>query len=1223
MIETELKHKLRQSYKWDEWKSIFDFLFTKAEYFSEPSEIETTTGKVEHLRQMGIVKLDDGKNLALFEVEVVPNTRILRNRVELRNIAASYIDLAIIHGALVFYHAKGQDDYRLTFVAKQAQLTESGELLKSQTHPKRYTYILGKNEACTTATRRLLELRKRRGLLKLGDVTEAFSVERLNKEFFEKYKDHFEKFSKFLVESKYRRSVFGIGQDKDPEKNAELEKPIRDFAKKLLGRIVFLHFLQHKGWLGVPSSNEKWVGGDPGFIQNLFARFEPKRNFHSKCLTELFFETLNTKRKNDIFSITRSRVPYLNGGLFDDDLPRAREIDFPIDYFFELLDFFEQYNFTIDENDPDDNEVGIDPEMLGHIFENLLEENREKGAFYTPKEIVRYMCRESLAQYLQTHLGKHNAVEEFIRTGNIGDQNDKNNFIVKNARQIEELLDDVKICDPAIGSGAFPMGLLQEILKAKTSLDLTLDRAKAKKSIIQNSIYGVDVDNGAVDIARLRFWLALVVDEDEPRPLPNLDYKIMQGNSLLESYEGVDLRSLSNVELGGSFISAKKGQYELGSELSVKEPTLLFDEKSKKELYNLIGAYFDFEDKAHKRYPSKQFIKDQINERVEGRLLATFVLQKAHIENEIAETRAQIAANRIQAKDPEGIKRKKENYTEKLRKALAEKQKETENLNDIIAHLHELQDSVDKPYFLWHLWFKDVFDRGGFDIVVGNPPYRQLQKMGKDTDVLENAGYVTFTRTGDLYCLFYELGNKVLKPSGCLCFITSNKWMRAGYGTIMRKYLVETTNPRIVIDFGSIQVFAASTVDTNILVFKNERNESKMEGCRVNFDYRKGSSLDEYFESNKVELRDLDVGSWIVAAKSSFDIKQSVEKQGMPLSDWNVEINYGLKTGLNEAFVIDGETKVKLIEADERSAEVMRPLLRGKDVSKFYPEFKDYWLLFIPWHFPLHFQKEISGPSEKAEKLFAKTYPAVFNHLKNYQRQLSSRNKAEVGIRYEWYALQRWGANYWNDFEKPKIIYPNMTKYMGFAYDEKDHFYSNDKSFIMVGENLKYICAFLNSRLFRYCFSDNFPELQGGTRELRKVFFDKIPIKSVHKDQEKPFDVVVGYLAHLYNPSNPKINPYTENVKLAPVFEDMLNMMIYELYFGDHMKQADIDVLRFIDTDNVFKDIGVIKPEEEKKLVIEKAYSTLQEQDNPIRNRIISSNIKSPEIIRRINSATN
>ena len=254
----------------------------------------------------------------------------------------------------------------------------------------------------------------------------------------------------------------------------------------------------------------------------------------------MFFETLNTKRNDDIADSilgNNIKIPYLNGGLFDKDSIDKENIDFPYEYFADLMDFFSQYNFTIDENDPYDSEIGIDPEMLGHIFENLLEDNKNKGAFYTPKEIVQYMCRESLVEYLQTKLGEHKEIKDFIYTHNIGDRLDKNNFIVSNAKLIAKLLDDVKVCDPAIGSGAFPMGILNEIFHAKMALDLTLDRAEVKKNIIQNSIFGVDIEQGAVDIARLRFWLALVVDDDKPQPLPNLDYKIMCGNSLLNRFD--------------------------------------------------------------------------------------------------------------------------------------------------------------------------------------------------------------------------------------------------------------------------------------------------------------------------------------------------------------------------------------------------------------------------------------------------------------------------------------------------------------------------------------------------------------------------------------------------------------------------------------------------------------------------------------------------------------
>ena len=425
MKEKELKDILRRDFNFDKnWKPLFAMLFSKVQYFSNPSNPFSENAKVVSGKQTGVVKLDDGKQLAIFEVEVDDSIRIDKNRQGLREIAIKHIDQNITHGAFVFFYSKYQKDYRFSFIARWSELDlETGEFRKGETKPKRYTYLLGDNEACTTAAKRLLLLAAKRDTQPIGikDIIDAFSVESLNKEFFKTYKEHYERFWRFIAnpENGYREILL----DKTKEKPEQQEKPIRDFAKKLLGRIVFLHFLQKKGWMGCDARTAKWENGEKQFMQMLFSDFSDKAHFHSKCLTKLFFNTLNTRRNNDIFEIeglngklNGSRVPYLNGGLFDTDKPEAvLTIDFPEKYFTELLDFFEQYNFTIDENSPDDHEVGIDPEMLGHIFENLLEENREKGAFYTPKEVVQYMCKESLIQYLNNHFDESVNVALFIR----------------------------------------------------------------------------------------------------------------------------------------------------------------------------------------------------------------------------------------------------------------------------------------------------------------------------------------------------------------------------------------------------------------------------------------------------------------------------------------------------------------------------------------------------------------------------------------------------------------------------------------------------------------------------------------------------------------------------------------------------------------------------------------------------------------------------------------
>ena len=516
MNQAYLKNILSAKFDFDIWKDLLEKIFPKVEVFTSVAKIADS--HVKDGGQVGNIRLDDGRSLAIFRFEVSDNVQISRNRKSLRDIAAKYVDQGLIHGALVFYYSQNQDDYRLTFIAKQTYFNESGELVKKETAPKRYTFLLGKNEPCTTAASRLIELanKKNYGSIYLTDVTDAFSVERLNKEFFNGYKAQYKKFVDTLSDTKQHR----------------------DYVKKLLGRLVFLQFLQKKGWMGVPASNAKWEGGDKNYLSKLVDNYANNNRLLSDVLELLFFKTLNEKRNGDIADGKLGeniKIPYLNGGLFDKDKIDELDIDFPYSYFKDLMDFFSQYNFTIDENDPDDSEVGIDPEMLGHIFENLLEDNKDKGAFYTPKEIVQYMCRQSVIQYLKTHEPSElyaEPIEQLINNGVVNPILQSKNIAIR----FTQLLKEVKVCDPAIGSGAFPMGILYVLYHAIHHLHShaephgNFDSTQTKRDIIQNNIFGVDIEQGAVDIARLRFWLALVVDADKPQPLPNLDYKITCGN---------------------------------------------------------------------------------------------------------------------------------------------------------------------------------------------------------------------------------------------------------------------------------------------------------------------------------------------------------------------------------------------------------------------------------------------------------------------------------------------------------------------------------------------------------------------------------------------------------------------------------------------------------------------------------------------------------------------
>ena len=494
----------------------------------ERRQLAETTG-IRSIKQVGLMYVGV-EPLQIFDVTVSDRVMMERNRVNIQRLIRAVMDQFSCAFMLFHYEDDTRWDWRFTYCRKSGNKEES-------TDSKRYTFLLGPGQSCRTATDNFMALSDKRASLEIKDIEDAFNVEALSKEFFGKYKAQYEAFVNYMVDpANGMRQDFidtdfdhtGMAADKIRDRE---EKPIRDYVKKLLGRIVFLHFLQKKGWLGVPAGKE-WGEGDRDFMLKLFqnATERQKENFLDDILEDLFAEGLDRNRsdKDDLYDtevngIGKCRIPYLNGGLFERDDLDKKSSHFPAEYFDSLLTMLSQYNFTIDENDPNDAEVGVDPEMLGRIFENLLEDNKDKGAFYTPKEIVQYMCRESLIAYLQT------------------DQNEERK------EYIDQKLIDVKICDPAIGSGAFPMGLLRELFFCRSAIEPNIveNAANIKRHIIQNNIYGVDIERGAVDIARLRFWLSLIVDEKSPEALPNLDFKIMQGNSLLEQYKGADLSTMT------------------------------------------------------------------------------------------------------------------------------------------------------------------------------------------------------------------------------------------------------------------------------------------------------------------------------------------------------------------------------------------------------------------------------------------------------------------------------------------------------------------------------------------------------------------------------------------------------------------------------------------------------------------------------------------------------
>ena len=518
----------------------------------ERRQLAEATG-IRSIKQVGMVYVGV-EPLQIFDVTVSDRVMMERNRVNIQRLIRAVMDQFSCAFMLFHYEDDTRWDWRFTYCRKSGNKEET-------TDSKRYTFLLGPGQSCRTATDNFMALYDKRNSLEIKDIKEAFNVEALSKEFFGKYKAQYEEFVNYMVDpANGMRQHFidtdfdHTGMTADKIRDRE-EKPIRDYVKKLLGRIVFLHFLQKKGWLGVPAG-KKWGEGDRDFMLNIFknANENQKENFLDDILEDLFAEGLDRNRsdQDDLYDtkvegFRNCRIPYLNGGLFERDILDKNPCHFPASYFDGLLTMLSQYNFTIDENDPNDAEVGVDPEMLGRIFENLLEDNKDKGAFYTPKEIVQYMCRESLIAYLQTDIREEDkeCVRQFVTTHDA-------ELLGELKEYVDQKLCDVKICDPAIGSGAFPMGLLRELFFCRSAIEPNIveNAAIIKRHIIQNNIYGVDIERGAIDIARLRFWLSLIVDEKSPEALPNLDFKIMQGNSLLEQYNGVDLSTMTEKKVG-------------------------------------------------------------------------------------------------------------------------------------------------------------------------------------------------------------------------------------------------------------------------------------------------------------------------------------------------------------------------------------------------------------------------------------------------------------------------------------------------------------------------------------------------------------------------------------------------------------------------------------------------------------------------------------------------
>ncbi len=1005
----------------------------------------------------------NGERLDVLVVRLHKTSSLERARTMQRNFISWYLKqehAEPVEAALVAFYHDDAPDWRFSLVRLEYVFGETG-VEEKLTPARRYSYLVGPTEPTHTAEQQLLPfLLHDAANPTIDQLATAFQVETVSKQFFEAYKELFLRLVEAIEVTLQADDT--VAQD---FQRAGIQAP--GFAKKLLGQIVFLYFIQKKGWLGV-ALDKPWGTGPRNFLRRLFERSQAtgNGNFFNDSLEPLFYDALAIQRSGDRFTLDgyTVKIPFLNGGLFEPmggydwrhttlALPDAlfsNRKDERDDSATGILDVFDRYNFTVWEEEPLEKEVAVDPEMLGKVFENLLEvqDRKSKGAFYTPREIVHYMCQESLINYLDTAVNDdpdgavpRDALTTLVRWGGLALQQDaakeaglqKGDYVLPaavraHAALLDEALAGIKLCDPAIGSGAFPVGMLHEIVQARQALNLFTDKQPTaydlKRHAIQESIYGVDIDAGAVEIAKLRLWLSLVVDEeryDAIQPLPNLDYKIVQGNSL--------------------------GRVEKN----------LFNEALFADLDALKRRYFD---ETHPREKTK--------------------------------LRAQI-----------------------------------EQLIGLLTS--------GKRDFDFEIYFHEVFeDKGGFDVVIGNPPYVRQERLRALKPQFKANFPQVYAGTADLYVYFYAQGVHILHSHGSLAYISSNKFMRAGYGKKLRQFLGTKTALHTLIDFGDLPVFDATAYPTIVITRKAAPapDHALLALTVDSLDVLQNLPLVVHDLAWPIPQRSLRTEGWALVQPRVRALMKKLRSKGTALAefvDW--KIYYGIKTGYNQAFVIDEATRQRLIEADPRSAEVIKPWLRGRDIKRWRVDWCGLYVIYIrnggdagvthPW--------ENIRIETDARDLFRKTYPAIHDHLSQFEPAL--RKRQDQG-RF-WWELR--ACAYYEAFEKPKIVYPDIAKRPEFVFDFEGRYGGN--TLYIIPTNELFLLGVLNSPVVHFFYSKISSTVRGGYFRFIATYMSQIPIPNANSEQRETMESLVRQLLDARG-MGPQV----------AAWERELNEIVYRLY---------------------------------------------------------------------------
>ncbi len=901
-------------------------------------------------------------------------------------------------------------------------------------------------------------------------------------------------------------------------------------------------------------------------------------------LHELFFEVLalpEVDRSNDVREKYKN-IPYLNSSLFEltdyenhyitiDNLKDRLELPLykytvlkdnngkpltgklsTLNYLFRFLN---SYDFSSDVNKTvqSDNRDIINAAVLGLIFEKI--NGYKDGSYFTPGYITEYMCRETIRRAI---------IEKFNDQGwHCRDFTDLYNAITPlNIKEANEIVDSIRICDPAVGSGHFLVSALNEIIAIKSELGILVDETgkilknckinvendelvilydneffqyipndpdsqrvqetifKEKQKIIENCLFGVDINPKSVQITCLRLWIELLKNAYYKAP----DYKE------LETLPNIDI----NIKCGDSLISR----------FNLKDDTQNLTPADRKKIRLIINKYKDIVI-LYKSTTDKD--------------------TRHQLKNEIEKLKEQFS----QISDPQDpdFKKLKEkqnllnnlslqtniNFDESYAKAwrenvdkLANEVKELQKIYD------EKQNTIYQNAFEWRFEFPEVLnddgDYVGFDAVIGNPPYIQLQKAYNDTmkyaDLYKNMNYETFDRTGDIYCLFYERGIQIAKDNGILCYISSNKWMRAGYGEKLRNFFLKY-NPLLLLDLGP-GIFESATVDTCIMMLQKSKIKDKyfLQAVTITKEKNLPLDIDEQVKGKSVTLSKLTKDAWFIGSEAEQKLKEKIENLGKPLKDWDVKIYRGVLTGLNEAFIITTEKRNEILanckDASERkrTEAIIKPILRGRDIKRYYYEWAGLWLLWV------------------YQGIEIEKYPSILNHLLPFKKKLEVRTGgAKVAgdpstVPYKWYELQVDSVAHISEFEKEKVVYSETIKiyfdgtknYPRFSYTTKE-FYLDKTTFFMSGSNQKYLLALLNSEIGKYLLENGYCiKIGKGSRGLQKILIEKIPLPPITATNQPIVEQIEALVDKILDAKK------TNHAADITAWEKEIDQLVYKLY---------------------------------------------------------------------------